>query len=109
MQMHYIQRVRKRPKRISQMVWQMRSKDGEQIMEDLIYKQKETGKRKERVMDRVMEICILVYLLCNLISHHYLNKRIDILQEWIEVLHGIDFKKLTKVVREWQAERKEGE
>ena len=58
-------------------------------------------------MDRIMTICILVALGCNLISHYYLGKRIDVLQEWIEVLHGIDFDKMTKAVRKWQAERKE--
>lgn len=56
---------------------------------------------------RAMEICILVCLLCNLISHYYLGKRIDILQEWIEFLHGIDFDKMTKAVRKWQAEQTE--
>lgn len=60
-------------------------------------------------MSRVIEICILVCLLCNLISHYYLGKRIDILQEWIEVLHGIDFDKMTKAVREWQKTEREGE
>ncbi|MBQ6632284.1 MAG: hypothetical protein IJH55_09385 [Romboutsia sp.] len=57
-------------------------------------------------MDRVVSICIIICLMCNLISHHYINKRIDVLQEWIEVLHGIDFNKMTKAVREWQTEQK---
>ena len=60
-------------------------------------------------MDRIMEICTLVALGCNLISHYYLGKRIDVLQERIEVLHGIDFDKMTKAVMEYQAERKESE
>ena len=58
------------------------------------------------IYTHITNICILIIVICNTLTHHYLNKRIDVLQEWIEVLHGIDFDKLTKAVRKWQAEQK---
>lgn len=53
-------------------------------------------------MKIIMWICIFIILTGNIMTHRYLNQRIDILQEWIEVLHGINFEKMTEVVREWQ-------
>lgn len=53
-------------------------------------------------MKIIMWICIFIILTGNIMTHRYLDQRIDILQEWIEVLHGIDFEKITKAVREWQ-------
>ena len=53
-------------------------------------------------MTNIILICILASLVCNLLTHYYLNERIDALQEWIEFLHGIDFDKMTKAVREWE-------
>ena len=51
-------------------------------------------------MTNIILICILASLVCNLLTHYYLNERITVLQEWIEFLHGIDFDKMTKAVRE---------
>lgn len=55
-------------------------------------------------MKSIMWICVWIILVCDIMTHRYLKQRIDILQEWIEVLHGIDFDKMTKAVREWQAD-----
>lgn len=60
-------------------------------------------------MKSIMLICVFIILICNLLTHRYLSQRIDILQEWIEVLHGIDFDKMSESVRKWQSEQKDGD
>lgn len=54
-------------------------------------------------------IVLVVVTIMHDISIWRLDRELQTLREWVEVLHGIDFDKLTKVVREWQAngERKE--
>ena len=56
-------------------------------------------------MKSIMLICVFIILICNILTHRYLSQRIDILQEWIEVLYGIDFDKMSESVRKWQSER----
>ena len=56
-------------------------------------------------MKSIMLIYVFIILICNILTHRYLSQRIDILQEWIEVLYGIDFDKMSESVRKWQSER----
>ena len=54
-------------------------------------------------------IVLVIVTIMHDISIWRLDRELQTLREWVEVLHGIDFGKLTKAVREWQAngERKE--
>lgn len=49
-------------------------------------------------------IALIVVTIMHDISIWRLDRNLQTLREWIEVLHGIDFDKLTKAVREWQVD-----
>lgn len=60
-------------------------------------------------MDKVIGISSLLLLIALILRNWALmiriaelDERIDALQEWIEFLHGINFDKMTKAVREWE-------
>lgn len=65
-------------------------------------------------MKSIMLICLFVILVGNLLTHHILEQRMDMLEDridrlqgWIDYLHGINLDELSEAVGEWQSEQKD--
>ena len=59
------------------------------------------------IVEAIFKIFIIGVLILDALEHRYLKEEFNKLKEWVEVLHGINFDKMTKAVREWQAEQTE--
>lgn len=54
------------------------------------------------MFSNICSILILIGLIFDYLYIKQLEEKVDCLQEWVEVLLGVDFKKLSKAVKEYQ-------
>ena len=56
------------------------------------------------VFNNICSILILIGIIFDYLYNKQLEEKVDCLQEWVEVLLGVDFKKLSKAIKEYQRE-----
>ena len=54
------------------------------------------------VFSNICSILILIGLIFDYLYIKRLEEKVDCLQEWVEVLLGVDFKKLSKAIKGYQ-------
>lgn len=59
------------------------------------------------VFNNICSILILIGIIFDYLYIKQLEEKVDCLQEWVEVLLGVDFKKLSKAVKEYQRGNRE--
>ena len=59
------------------------------------------------MIKHIADTLMIIALMCIVVEQKMLWNEFEKLKEWVEVLHGIDFEKISEAVREWQAEQTE--